>query len=70
MHLEKTGGIKYGKYKDFSVINDSLKSNTQKKNFTVESRAKHCIQETIVQLLYLENFIVWLRDLDTKKIGA
>jgi len=36
---------------------------------TFDKQAKHWTQEEIAQVLYLEHYIEWLRDMDTKKIG-
>ena len=40
------------------------------KNVTLEKQAKHWTQEEIGQVLRLEHCFIWLRDLDTKKIGT
>ena len=38
--------------------------------FTLDKQAKHWTQEEICQVLCLEHCFIWLRDLDTNKIGA
>ena len=41
-----------------------------KKNVTLDKQAKHWTEEEIGQVLCLEHCFIWLRDLDTKKIGV
>ena len=41
-----------------------------RKNTNLENQAKYCTRKETGYVLYLEHCIVWLKDLDTKKIGV
>jgi hypothetical protein len=47
-----------------------VKEAFNRKNITLDKQAKQWTQEEIGQVLCLEHCFIWLRGLDTKKIGA
>ena len=40
-----------------------------RKEFALDTQTKHSTQDEIGQVLYLEHCIVWLRGVDSNKIG-
>ena len=56
--------------KEIKTRTDMAKEAFNGKNITFDNQAKHLTQEEVGQVLCLEHYFIWLRDLGTNNNGA